>query len=577
MPMNDVGFSYDMFSDAGGSSKPQNLIDLEKKYGISISEIYAPDSRSGTPSNQVASYYYKNPQGQITYFDLQGNPSSPTSFGQIIATLAPFFLPGVGNAIGAKLMSAGVLTSAATASAAATAAGASVAGAAAAGAAATATATTIGTAIASTAVNVAQGQKFEDALKNSVVNAVISTGSLSVAKDINTFVGHPAVTDAIVSAGGSAIKTAAAGGTEQDIINNITGALAGSATSSAYQLGGEDFTRSTGRVLGSAVAGGVTGGGVGAITGALGELGGQAKGKVAGAIEDVISPEDTGALPASQVAAMTPTSDAVLDPVTITAQRPTDITSTNIISPNASITAPAAAALEPAGITNTEVMNAIAAETTPAVAAPAAEVAAPAPVELEPVTVTAQRPPADITSTDIISPAAVTTTSDVTDKEVLDLINVNRTPDAVLDPVTITAKRPPDDITSTDIIDAPVQLDDVTITGKREETPLNVAAVEEPAVVEEPAAVAEEEQEPEPEEKPAADKPYKPNLFILGGTKPKPPPSKTPSSTLSQALGTTTGLTSSRGAGEIEGPSTGKKRKKVWNEETLRLKDALGV
>jgi len=91
--------------------------------------------------------------------------------------------------------------------------------------------------------------------------------------------------------------------------------------------------------------------------------------------------------------------------------------------------------------------------------------------------------------------------------------------------------------------------------------------------VEEPAAVAEEK----PEEKPAADKPYKPNLFILSGTKPKPPPSKTPTSTLSQALGTTTGLTSSRGAGEIEGPSTGKKRKKVWNEETLRLKDALGV
>ena len=79
-------------------------------------------------------------------------------------------------------------------------------------------------------------------------------------------------------------------------------------------------------------------------------------------------------------------------------------------------------------------------------------------------------------------------------------------------------------------------------------------------------------EEPVPEEKP-----YKPDLFILSGKKPKAPSSRTSDSVLGQALGTTTGLTASRGAGEIEDPSTGKKRKKVWNEETLRLKDALGV
>jgi len=38
-----------------------------------------------------------------------------------------------------------------------------------------------------------------------------------------------------------------------------------------------------------------------------------------------------------------------------------------------------------------------------------------------------------------------------------------------------------------------------------------------------------------------------------------------------------TSLTSLRGAGEIESPATGKKRKNVWNEESLRLKDALGL
>ena len=37
------------------------------------------------------------------------------------------------------------------------------------------------------------------------------------------------------------------------------------------------------------------------------------------------------------------------------------------------------------------------------------------------------------------------------------------------------------------------------------------------------------------------------------------------------------GLTSYRGAGEIEGQQTGKPRRDVWNEASLRLKDALGL
>ena len=41
--------------------------------------------------------------------------------------------------------------------------------------------------------------------------------------------------------------------------------------------------------------------------------------------------------------------------------------------------------------------------------------------------------------------------------------------------------------------------------------------------------------------------------------------------------GTTTGLTGERGAGEIESKETGKARQNVWNEASLRLKDALGV
>ena len=405
-----------------------------------------------------------------------------------------FLLPGVGSAIAESLITNNIVTSQLAAN-------------------------VIGNAIANTAASVAQGQPLDKALTNAVVGAAVNTGSIEVAKVVNGIISSPAITDAIVSAAGSAVKTAAAGGTEQDIINNMTGALAGSAASSAYQKGGEDYTRETGRVIGSAVAGAVTGGTTGAITGAVGELGGQSKGKVAGAIEDVISPQDTGALPASQVAAMTPDTDAgaALPTVEVTAQRPADIAGTNIISPAAVTTAPAA---------------------------------------LEPVTVISKKP-ADITDTDVINAIAAEKTPDA----VLPTVTVTgkKEEPPVLEPVTVTATRPAD-ITDTDIIDEPAKLEDVTVTGKKEEPLLDVAV-----------------EEPPPEEKPPEEKPYKPDLFILGGKKPKAPPSKTPTSVLSQALGTTTGLTASRGAGEIEDPSTGKKKRKVWNEETLRLKDALGV
>lgn len=86
-----------------------------------------------------------------------------------------------------------------------------------------------------------------------------------------------------------------------------------------------------------------------------------------------------------------------------------------------------------------------------------------------------------------------------------------------------------------------------------------------------------------PEDKVISEPEPDPDIFIYGKTTPK---TKTrtrtdlsttlqapfyPSSTLGQAL------TGYRGAGEIEGKKTGKPRKNVWNEESLRLKDALGL
>jgi hypothetical protein len=98
----------------------------------------------------------------------------------------------------------------------------------------------------------------------------------------------------------------------------------------------------------------------------------------------------------------------------------------------------------------------------------------------------------------------------------------------------------------------------------------------------EPEAPAEAPAEEPPAEEAPADKPsvYRPDIFITTYKKPKAGASYSSTATLGSALGTagtTTGLTAYRGAGEIESTGTGKPRQKVWNEESLKLKDALGV
>jgi hypothetical protein len=77
--------------------------------------------------------------------------------------------------------------------------------------------------------------------------------------------------------------------------------------------------------------------------------------------------------------------------------------------------------------------------------------------------------------------------------------------------------------------------------------------------------------------------PYIRDTYISGGRRKQPTFGPTVT-TLGQALAAplfpsapVSGLTSYRGAGEIEGQKTGKPRKNVWNEASLRLKDALGL
>ena len=66
-------------------------------------------------------------------------------------------------------------------------------------------------------------------------------------------------------------------------------------------------------------------------------------------------------------------------------------------------------------------------------------------------------------------------------------------------------------------------------------------------------------------------------LSELFGFGPKVPGAPSVGVAQTTTTGTTTGLTGTSGAGEIEGKESGKKRTNVWNEESLRLKDALGV
>jgi uncharacterized membrane protein YtjA (UPF0391 family) len=64
---------------------------------------------------------------------------------------------------------------------------------------------------------------------------------------------------------------------------------------------------------------------------------------------------------------------------------------------------------------------------------------------------------------------------------------------------------------------------------------------------------------------------------LLQGSSPIIAAAAAPAEAGGATTGTSVGLTGAGGAGEIESKESGKKRSSVWNEESLRLKDALGV
>jgi len=557
--------------------------------------------------------------------------SRETNIDRIAGYAAPiamaYFMPQVGASLGTALLQAGVVTTTATASA-------------------------VGTALTSIAIQTAQGASFDDALKNATVNAIISTGAPSVATEINDIVGNRAVSNAIVSAGASALKTVAAGGSTEDMQKNILGAIAGSATTSAT---GDN-------IVGSTVGGAVTGGVAGALSGAASALGQEEATKprdtTTQQLVTAIQKEQANPSPSTELGKVAGITSDVPGYVTTDASGNTvlDLLAGGVtddgVSPTVYVTG-TQGGTPTLGETKQDVIETITAPKTPVAsnirpdgtakgngylgvlkASDGSDVTEYSmstgdvtlngkEIDFPSIVPTLTKQEVNLMLTDIIPnnkpipDAIVNKAIDHANKRIQEGKSVFAdtedykpvatttptepakppvTPSVTPESVVPTTPAPPSgfpvvseqDQRMLDLISpppAPTTEPDqtlpevvVTATPDKETTPLvtdTKTETKEPP----PVDAGEEELPPEEVETEATtptDK-YKPKLFIYGGTTP---------STLSQSLGTgdtysksvaTTGLTGSRGAGEIESKETGKKRRTVWNEESLRLKDALGL
>jgi hypothetical protein len=406
-------------------------------------------------------------------------------------------VPVVGEYIGAELMAAGAVTSAEAAYSAAIAQGLPAVEAAAAAQAATATATTIGIAIASTTAQVAQGVPLEQAIQNTAADVAVSQLSPAAAKQLDTLLTSPAVTDAVVSTVASAAQTAARGGSQEEIEKAMTAGLAGSAASSAYKSVAKTSSDIYSKAIGGATAGAVKGGTEGAVVGGLSSAA-ASLGKQSSSTN--LATDTSGGADLQTYADPSTTTEIPPSPVA-----PLDVTQNQ----SQAETERLARQNEIIKLTQTPYVPA----TTPSVEKGPVYLG-----ELPEVTITGTR-------------------------------EKDYTPEITTPPKPITA------IPTADATTAPP-------TAGSDPTP--PPSLAEPGVPEEEAPV----------DKPST---YKPDILV---TTYKKPASGSSMAALGAALGTTgttTGLTAERGAGEIEGTGTGGKRKKVWNEESLKLKDALGV
>jgi len=201
-------------------------------------------------------------------------------------------------------------------------------------------------------------------------------------------------------------------------------------------------------------------------------------------------------------------------------------------------------------------------------------------VTLDPITVQGQREQPVVS--DVVTDVTRTAAPASTDQQIIDLIAQETAPvaadpnSAELEQVTITGKREPESNVSPVVTDVSTgrptaKLDRVTVTAAGEpsaavtdvttETTAPTAAAEEPVAKEEPKKEEEPRQRyPTVTGVPPKRRPRTP--IITGATTPR---------LLADALA------AYRPSGAIEGKGTGDERQDVWNEKSLRLRDALGL
>jgi hypothetical protein len=152
-----------------------------------------------------------------------------------------------------------------------------------------------------------------------------------------------------------------------------------------------------------------------------------------------------------------------------------------------------------------------------------------------------------------------------------------------LPPVTVTGRRDEEIApTVTDIPPGTTELPPVTVTAKREEevaptiTDIVAKTMEPPPAPPPPPAPEVKAEEPKKEETPK--KETKKLYPTVTSVPPPRRPGRQPIITgASPARLLADALAAYRPAGAIEGEESGKERQNVWNEKSLRLKDALGL
>jgi len=270
---------------------------------------------------------------------------------------------------------------------------------------------------------------------------------------------------------------------------------------------------------------------------------------VTGKREEFVAPVVTDLDVMQQIAAQ---QQATLPPVTVTGQTEpaVELPPVTVTGKKEEPVAPVATDIVEPRPDTTRGLPAPTAELPPVTVTGKQEEVAPTVTELPPVTVTGrQEPPVEL------PPVTVTG---------------QRDPIYELPPVTVTGKR------EEEISPVVTQLDPVTITGKRDPVyeldPVTITAKSnEP--VETPVPPKKKEEEPE---KPKQE-PKKLYPTVTSVPPPKKPGRQPIITGVSPARLLADALAAYRPAGAIEGEESGKERQNVWNEKSLRLKDALGL